>query len=280
MGLLRNNVCVLGFCIIVYSMMLARAMMTWAAHRSGGGGGGGSGGAAGGGGMAGAFPWAQLGHATVISMLNTVANGLALAVLQVLVIIRLRAAQQQQRQQQQKAGRQQVKGRPTAAAGSALGHGTSAPGAVLRSSDVWAYRLGACVAGPAVLLLCNMLVLSGATPLDAQMQNIRTTYALTLIRAVIVPCLQQLSTWEAMAAAPLLGLAEAILVLAVQQGWHVWRAAVVATAWRLGAVVVSAAWEGRSRRRFGHTHRENPVVASGGTRMMGGVSSSAKLKAA
>ncbi len=260
-GLMRGTACVWGFCAIVTLAMLVRTAMSWVVHvRSGSGAAGGSGTA----------PWAHLAQATCIAVLNTVSYGLAPAVLQARVIIRSRAAQQQQQRDEREDG----KGRPW---GSALGLGANARRAVLQPSDIWAFRLAACVAGPTVLLVCYVLVLCGITPLDAKMVgDSRTVYAVSLIRALVMPCLQQLGAWEAAVAAPLMCVADAMLVLAMQPGWRLWWAAAVAVGWRLGAVVVSAGWEVRSRRRFVRMHQAG-AAAEG--LMAGGVGAGAKVKA-
>ncbi len=117
--------------------------------------------------------------------------------------------------------------------------------------DVVWYRLAACVAGPAVALLCGALALLGVTPVDPRaIGKIRPVYGSGLVRAIVVPCLQQMSTVEAVAAAPLLGLGEVLMLMHMQRAWGVWRAGAVAAMWRLVAVGVSAAWERRSRARF------------------------------
>ncbi len=264
-GLAANVAYVLGAGALVYLSMLLRLSTLWATH-------GGDGGSS----LPGAVAWAQLARATLVATLNTIANGLALVVLQVLVVIRSRGVQKQQLL----AERQQGVGRPAAAAGSTMGLGAGAREAVLQPNDIWVYRLAACVAGPAVLLLSSVLVVTTATPLDTQMVgNTRTVHAVCLLRAVVVPCLQQMSTWEAVAAAPLLGPAETLMLLSVQPGWGVWRGAAVAAACRLGAAGVSAAWERRSRRRFVRMQRGSRSEGSERPRT-GAVSLGAKVKAA
>ncbi len=91
-----------------------------------------------------------------------------------------------------------------------------------------------------VVLLCGALTFLGVTPLDPRaVGNIRILHSTGLVRAVVVPCLQQMSTWEAVAAAPLMGLGEALLLMHMQPTWGVWRAGAAAAVWRLVAVGVS-----------------------------------------
>ncbi len=102
-----------------------------------------------------------------------------------------------------------------------------------------------------MLTLSAALVGTGVTLLDPRtVGNLRVVYASSFIRAVVIPSLQQASAWEAAMAAPLLGVAEVLMLTALQPGWSLWWAGAVAAAWRLVAVCVSAAWERRSRWRF------------------------------
>ncbi len=193
-------------------------------------------------------------HTAMFALLTTVADMLGLAVLYDIVVLRPRRVernqQQQQQLQQQPRQKKQHEQRWQLGAGGAAGRGTT-PAAVLSSRDMAGYRLAACVAGPAVVLLCGLLTVLGVTPLDPRgVGNTRAVLGSGLVRAVIVPCLQQMSTWEAAAAAPLMGCGEALVLMHMQPAWGVWRAAAAAAVWRLVAVGVSAAWERRSRGRF------------------------------
>ncbi len=191
----------------------------------------------------------RLVHIVVFMLLTTVADTLGLVVLYV------RAVQRPSNQQQQ-----QEQGRPEGA-----GFAASRRTAVLSPRDVVWYRLAACVAGPAVLLLCGAQTFLGVTPLDPRaVGKLRFTYGTGLNRAVVVPCLQQMSTWEAVAAAPLVGVAETLVLMHMQPTWGVWRAGAGAAVWRLVAVAVSAAWEWRSRRRFVQGQRQQAAGAAAG----------------
>ncbi len=199
------------------------------------------------GGGAGATPLSLLlrvAHISAFILLTTVADVLGLAVLYVRVVLRRRCIlRRQQQQQRHERGRQ-------GGAGGAASPGTT-PAVYISPRDVVWYWLAACVAGPAALLLCGALTVLRVTPHDPRgVGNIRPVYGAGLVRSVIVPCLQQMSAWEAVAAAPLMGLGEALVLMHMQPTWGVWQAGAAAAVWRLVAVGVSAAWEWRSRGTF------------------------------
>ncbi len=231
-GLAAHAPYVLAFCLLVYATMVARILLAVWTEDSGWG-------------AAMLSLWARLVQMTAITTLTTLANAAGQAVLHVLVPARSR--QQHERQKQQgRLQRVQERGK-----GATSTMGGCAPMALLGPGDILAYRLAACGAGPTAFLLCGGLLSAHVMQVDAHMVgNVLLVYASSLIRAVAIPCLQQMSAVEALAAAPLLGAGEALLLLAMQPGWGLWRAAAVAVAWRLVAVCVSAAWEQRSRWRF------------------------------
>ncbi len=214
----------LGFCVCVYLTMVVRMVrIAWASGGAGDK----------------AMPLARVWDMVFTSVLTTVANVVGQALLHVLVRVRSRQASQQLRRDQQQRQRRRKGGGATERSG------------LLRPSDIRAYRFAACFAGPAMLLLCAVLAVKGVTPLDPRMYNSPTVfYSCSLIRALVLPGLQQMSAWEAVAAAPLLGPAEALLVIAMQRGSGPLHAVATAVAWRLGAVAVSVVWERRTRQRF------------------------------
>ncbi len=189
----------------------------------------------------------RLAQTVVRGVLRSLATVLGLAVVYDMVVLRPRRVlcteeQQGQQRQQQQQGRQGPAG--------AVRPGTT-PAVRISPRDVVWYRLAACVAGPAALLLCAVLTNMGFARLDPRyIGSTRAVYGSFLIQAVIVPCLQQMSKWEAVAAAPLMGLGEALVLMHMQPTWGVWRAGAVVLMWRLVAVGVSAVWERRSRQQF------------------------------
>ncbi len=232
-GLAGNAPYVLAFRIAVFLMMTNRIVVsTWAP----------------GGAWAGALPWARIGNATAITVLTSAGDVAGLALLYVLALLRSRRPSRQQERQQQLHVQQQKAGDTEGARPQA---GVGAHGTVFSPSDGLLYQLATCVVGPALWLLSAVCVAAGITPLDdVMLSDGRIVYSCSWVRAVIGPCLQQMSAWEAVAAAPLLGLAGALMVAGLRPGWGKFRAAAVAVVWQLCAVGVSAALERRSRRRY------------------------------
>ncbi len=187
-----------------------------------------------------------LAQIAVCKVLGSLANVLGLAVVYGMVVLRPRRVlcrEEEQQQQQQERGRQ-------GGARGAVSPGTT-PAVLISPRDVVWYRLAACLAGPAALLLCAVLTNMGFAQLDPRyVGSTRAVYGSGLIRTVVMPSLQQMSAWEAVAAAPLLGCGEALILLQMQATWGVWRAGAIVMLWRLVVVAVSAAWERRSRRQF------------------------------
>ncbi len=211
----------------------------------------------------------RLAQTAVFGLLGTVSDVLGLAVVYMVVVLRPRRVLRRQRQQQQQLERQQERGRQGGARG-AVDPGTT-PAVLISPRDVVWYRLAACVAGPAALLLCAALINLGLARMDPRgTGTTRVVYGSGLIRAVIVPSLQQMSTWEAVAAAPLLWYGETLLLLQMQPAWGVWWAGAVVMLWRLVAVAVSAAWERRSRCRFVQGQQQQAEAAAVGDRQGSG----------
>ncbi len=204
----------------------------------------------------------RLVHIVVFMLLTTVADTLGLVVLYIRAV--WRPSNQRQQQQLQEQGGQE-------GAGVAASRRT----ALIDFGDMMWYQLATCVAGPAVLLLCGAQTFLGLTPVDPRAAGeVRFLYGIGLNRAVVVPSLQQMSTWEAVAAAPLLGCGEALLMMHMQPTWGAWRAGAAAAVWRLVAVGVSAAWERRSRGRFMQGQQQQAAGAAVGDRQGSGAGES------
>ncbi len=109
------------------------------------------------------------------------------------------------------------------------------------------YNLAGVVFGPVLLLAASL----GAVPyFDGFIGDDRAVLLASVHRSLLLPSLQRLPLRHMLAASPLVAAGEALQLAALQPTWGWRRVAGYVAAWRLVAAAVSAAWEGRSRRRF------------------------------
>ncbi len=114
----------------------------------------------------------------------------------------------------------------------------------------WAYSFAATVVSPLLFLTCAVGIRMRLLPIPGQVGDTRTVYGATIQRAVLMPAVQRLGVWQAAAAAPVLGLGEALQMRQLLPAWEGWQVVAMVAGWRLMAAAVSAFMEWRSRRLF------------------------------
>ncbi len=276
-GLANNAPYIVPLCTCMVVMMLIRGRASMAGTGGAGRGGGGGGGGGGAGGEDGALQGAQgQGRRAVlpgnawVALVNALSDMVGLVVLR---MVTARAAprrrcagnegrMEQEQQQQQKEEGPSGKGGPGAAAFSeeagGFAHGASVGGedGAGRHDYAWsalrAYRWASCVAGPALFLLTALVMPLGLAPSTSMrcVLDRRVMYGAYVKRGLLVPSLQQLSVVEAAAASVVLGAGEVLWLWQLQRGWSWAGMGAFVGGLRVLAVVVSAAWEWRARRRF------------------------------
>ncbi len=114
------------------------------------------------------------------------------------------------------------------------------------------YTIGAMVVGPLLLLLLAAagLLLQHGVPHPVYAGGGTVAVALAIVRAMVVPCVQQLTARQVVWASPLLVVAEALLLGLLRPEWGRARVMGVAAGWRLVALVLASGFEWRARRRF------------------------------
>ncbi|KAG2501248.1 hypothetical protein HYH03_001055 [Edaphochlamys debaryana] len=120
----------------------------------------------------------------------------------------------------------------------------------VQAGTVWMYKLAFAVFGP-LLYTTVMLVAEWAPiPSKAYVGSLRAGFGATLIRALLLPSVQQAGLGPLAVATPLLAVGEVRAVQAFQPSWSIPRVAAVVAVWRLVAAAVTAAWEWRARWHF------------------------------
>ncbi len=139
------------------------------------------------------------------------------------------------------------KGGSCSGSGSSNGGGTMlAVSAVARKHD-----LAVMVVGPAIMLAASLAMAAGALPYYPLYVGTAPALIMCCVyRMLVLPSVQQLGVRQAWRCAPLLALAEALQVHAMQPAWG-WRAVVgTVVVWRVAAAAVAGLWERRARGRF------------------------------
>ncbi len=137
-------------------------------------------------------------------------------------------------------------GAPGGSGGTSGNAAAAAVAAAVRMQD-----LAAVVVGPSSLLAGAVLVALGVLPwFPVYVGRVRLMVTCVVHRSLVLPSVQHLSVRQAWGCAPLLGLAEALQVRAMQPAWG-WPAVVGTVAvWRVAAAAVAGLWERRARGRF------------------------------